>query len=222
MKFKVGDRVRAIAEYKNNKKIIGQVGTVRKIYTDCYYRWGVEFDNDIGGYTYNGQGKPGHFWVIPESKLEKVSANKIIITTDGKTTTARYYNGKRLIQSAETKCSPEDTFDFMTGAKIAFGRLTWETCKKTTAIDEINIGDKVILVDDWGTFDTYVSWIEKNAPEYAVYYAYKDHKKTNGLIGKVVAKAPYDNTIGWMLYLIEADNHVCYLMQQECIRKLEE
>ena len=217
MKFKVGDRVRAIAEEDGNTDIVGQVGTVREINPDFY---GVEFDNDIGGCSFHG--KFGHCWNIPGSKLEKVFDDKIIITTDGKTTTARYYNGKQLIQSAEAKCSPEDTFDFMTGSKIAFGRLTWEACKKTPAVDEINIGDKVILVDDWGTFDTYVSWIEKNAPEYAVYYAYKDHKKTNGLIGKVVAKAPYDNTIGWMLYLIEADNHVCYLMQQECIRKLEE
>lgn len=48
---------------------------------------------------------------------------KIIITTDGTTTTARRYKGKELLGSAEAKCSPADTFDFECGARLAFGRL---------------------------------------------------------------------------------------------------
>ena len=48
---------------------------------------------------------------------------KIIITTDGKTTKARLFDGKELIKSAEAKCYPDDEFDFETGAKVAFDRL---------------------------------------------------------------------------------------------------
>lgn len=48
---------------------------------------------------------------------------KIIITTDGKTTKARLFDGKELIKSAEAKCHPDDEFDFETGAKVAFDRL---------------------------------------------------------------------------------------------------
>lgn len=48
---------------------------------------------------------------------------KIVITTDGKTTTARLFDGKRLIRSAESKCHPDDAFDFEVGAKLAVDRI---------------------------------------------------------------------------------------------------
>lgn len=51
------------------------------------------------------------------------SQKKIIITVDGRTTKARFYNGKKLIKEASTRCHPDDEFDFATGAKIAFNRL---------------------------------------------------------------------------------------------------
>lgn len=49
---------------------------------------------------------------------------KIVITTDGKTTTAILYDGKRVIRKETARCNPEDKFDFLTGAEIAFDRLT--------------------------------------------------------------------------------------------------
>ena len=52
-----------------------------------------------------------------------VLVNKIVITTDGKTTTANLYDGKNVVKTTTAKCSPDDTFDFETGAKIAFDRL---------------------------------------------------------------------------------------------------
>lgn len=53
-----------------------------------------------------------------------VSRPKIVITTDGKTTTAKMYKGKKLLKAAESSCSPEDTFDFAIGAKLALERVT--------------------------------------------------------------------------------------------------
>ena len=49
--------------------------------------------------------------------------NKIIITTDGTETLARLYGGNKVIKTATAKCSPDDEFDFETGATIAFERL---------------------------------------------------------------------------------------------------
>lgn len=43
-KFKVGDKVKCIKEYDNNKDIVGKVGTIRAIHSSCYL---VEFDNEI-------------------------------------------------------------------------------------------------------------------------------------------------------------------------------
>ena len=47
----------------------------------------------------------------------------IVITTDGKETKARLIDGKKTVRQATAKCSDKDTFDFETGAKIAFDRL---------------------------------------------------------------------------------------------------
>lgn len=52
--------------------------------------------------------------------------NKIVITTDGKETLARLYDGNNVIESATAKCSPDDEFDFNIGARIAFDRLIGE------------------------------------------------------------------------------------------------
>ena len=54
------------------------------------------------------------------------SDKKIIITTDGKTTKARFYDGKKLIKEAIARCHPDDEFDFETGVRIAFDRLVGE------------------------------------------------------------------------------------------------
>ena len=58
------------------------------------------------------------------------NTKKIVITTDGKTTTAKMYDGKSRIKVSEARCCPSDTFDFQTGAEIAFSRLFGEPDKK--------------------------------------------------------------------------------------------
>ena len=52
------------------------------------------------------------------------SLPKIVITTDGKTTTAKMYERKKVLKTAKSQCSPEDTFDFAVGAKLALERVT--------------------------------------------------------------------------------------------------
>lgn len=49
---------------------------------------------------------------------------KIVITTDGKTTTAKLYDGRETIRAAKAVCSDSDTFDFNIGAFLAVERLT--------------------------------------------------------------------------------------------------
>lgn len=48
---------------------------------------------------------------------------KVVITTDGHRTVAKFYNGKNLIRTAEARLDPRDDFDFATGARLAFFRL---------------------------------------------------------------------------------------------------
>ena len=65
-----------------------------------------------------------HAW-IKASRFEVVEPKYpvIVITTDGKETKARLIDGKKTVRQATAKCSDKDTFDFETGAKIAFDRL---------------------------------------------------------------------------------------------------
>lgn len=58
------------------------------------------------------------------------NTKKIVITTDGKTTTAKMYDGKSCIKVSEARCCQSDMFDFQTGAEIAFNRLFVEPEKK--------------------------------------------------------------------------------------------
>ena len=48
----------------------------------------------------------------------------IHITSDGKTTHAVLKDGGKVTRRAKAVCSPDDEFDFATGARIAFDRLT--------------------------------------------------------------------------------------------------
>jgi hypothetical protein len=65
--------------------------------------------------------------------FERVALPVTVITTDGITTTATLREGKRVIRTATAKCSPADTFDYATGAKLAFNRLFTEV---TEAVPE--------------------------------------------------------------------------------------
>ena len=70
--------------------------------------------------------------------------HKIVITTDGKETIALLYRGRTVVESAVSKCNPEDTFDFVTGASLAFDRLVKEVTKKA----EFKPGDRCKVVDN--------------------------------------------------------------------------
>lgn len=124
MEFKVGDKVK-IVEHRNAwwnfsgkmDRWMGKTMTVRKADPACdSYR--MEEDK-------NENGSNGWSWDAKdfEKLVSSPCANKILITSDGHTTTARLYDGKKVTKSAEAKCAPDDKFDFVTGAKLAFDRL---------------------------------------------------------------------------------------------------
>ena len=71
--------------------------------------------------TFNDFDEP---FIWDERGLELVEPQKIVITTDGKTTLARLYEEEKVVKSAEAHCSPDDKFDFSVGANLAMERLT--------------------------------------------------------------------------------------------------
>ena len=128
MKYKVGDKVRVrddIEVYREYKmedskelawinpemlKFKGEILTITEI--NQYGKYSVKEDNEL--------------WSWTDEMFSGLVASlpKVVITTDGKTTTAKMYEGKKLLKTADSKCSTGDTFDFAIGAKLALESVT--------------------------------------------------------------------------------------------------
>lgn len=113
-KFKVGDRIRRIRRPNHHPASgltlpVGTICQVVQVHSDGWVD--VEFDGKR--MLHNN----------PECFESMSPLTKIVVVTNGETTTARLYSGKELVKSAEAKCSPDDEFVFETGAAIALDRL---------------------------------------------------------------------------------------------------
>jgi hypothetical protein len=144
-KFKVGDRVRvrpdlvAGERYRQDgekearclatvtmAELAGKVVTIADSFYPDRYR--------VVGSPYS--------WT-DDMFVSPANANKIVVTTDGKTTTARLFSGKELVKSAEAKCSPRDEFVFETGAALAMARLLDREKKAEPEAPKFNKDDLV-------------------------------------------------------------------------------
>lgn len=118
-KFKVGDRVKI----RDNNALKSHYDYIRALAEYCGKT------ATIKRYLSEGKNHEGKYlleefpWSWYDNMLDPVVTQKILITTDGTTTIARLYDGKRVIRTAEAKCAPSDTFDFTAGANIAYDRL---------------------------------------------------------------------------------------------------
>lgn len=121
VKYKVGDKVRIKSDidlaYSGKNKWRGKVMTIRAVnhtFLGGFY--------DMIEDAHEGLGGDGWAWM--ESMIDGVVCNKkLIVTTDGETTTAKLIDGKQTIKTATAKCSKDDEFCFETGAQIAVDRL---------------------------------------------------------------------------------------------------
>lgn len=114
-KFKVGDKVvaKSTARYAYTKD--GWTGKVTQVHSN-------------GHFDAKGEGNPHYnqlFTGLCDQYFDLVEekTDKIVITHDGKTTTATLYRADGSKEKATAKCAPEDKFDFNVGAKLAMERL---------------------------------------------------------------------------------------------------
>lgn len=120
MKYKVGDKVRIRKDLKPYRIygdvmfVTSQAGYQGKICTisKCLPGWYL-IEGDVDKWQWSGE----MFEPVP------IYTEKIVITSDGVTTTARKHDGKNLIKEAKAVCSKDDTFNFDVGAKLAMERL---------------------------------------------------------------------------------------------------
>lgn len=118
-KLKVGDKFKVKTDLigrniygglyfsKNMEKFRGNILTVKRVNTSGRY-----------------QTVESRIYVFNDSMIEAIDRKQSIhITTDGTITTAILKDGKQVVKRSETKCSPDDNFDFNIGAMVAFNRL---------------------------------------------------------------------------------------------------
>ena len=132
-------------------------------------------------------GKSGECWFCADYELELIAdktkqeplvnvEQKIVITTDGKTTTAKLYDGKKIIETAEAKCSPSDKFDFAIGAKLAVERLT---DSKTEVETEFALEKQKLLVELQNFADLNndeIDWKTTNQEKYCLVFSYSSEE----------------------------------------------
>lgn len=147
MKYKVGDKVRVRKDLVVGKRYY----MTNREYHDSFvygmaaFRGKVVTIADDSGGKYRIEAGKGYNWV-DEMFETPPEVHKIVITTDGKTTLARLYEGKRVVKRAEAKCSPSDAFDFMTGAQLALERLGAMPAEPERAAPTFAEGDIVKVV----------------------------------------------------------------------------
>lgn len=145
MKYKIGDKVRVrddleldkwysmsnhnFSDFVNSEMIMFKGKEVTTSDDNFYGMYRIKEDN--GDWC----------WVDEMFSGLVTDRLKVIITTDGKTTTAKMYEGKKLLKTAESSCSPEDTFDFAVGAKLALERVTEKDLK-------FKVGQFVRVIDN--------------------------------------------------------------------------
>lgn len=93
---------------------------------------------------------------------------------------------------------------------------------------EINVGDRVKVIDTGCAYSSYTEWVTKNAPEFAVYYMYctpyfdpSIREIITASTFTVVAKAPHSDSTDKTLYLIQDEFARCFLFGEEGIEKCD-
>ena len=144
-KFKIGDRVKCVGRQAGC--VVGDTCKIINI-DGTHMPYLVELDTERSNYHDGGlsgvKGKPNCCYWCYEETLELILNHEPIII---------YQNGREVVafdkesgKKAVAKCSPNDEFDFMTGAKLAFERLVEPTTVDRTA----KVGEYVKVLSEGG------------------------------------------------------------------------
>lgn len=130
-KFKVGDRVYVdgytTPNARNKRVHVKGSGTVK----DVDFVYAIVMDKpfvDEFGFTRT-------FFAAAERELSPLKATnpkdtKLVFYTKDNTVHCKLFSVKDLMSHTQATCSPDDTFDFLTGVKIALQRMLKEQNKE--------------------------------------------------------------------------------------------
>lgn len=112
----------------------------------------VQLSGELRGEGHDGNGHSkkkyatDDYYFFEPTSLTLIPEESIHITREDDTVHAVLKNGKNVVKRSKAVCSPDDEFDFETGAKLAMSRL-FEGSKKDLL--PYKVGDKVKLKDSF-------------------------------------------------------------------------
>ena len=172
-KFKVGDKVRVRSDLNGNDKYYNE----DKSTCDCCVDEIIDLRGKV--VTIKEVGTTGKYricegsysWVDEMfSGLAEPAREFIVLRRDGMQVIASHKRGDEIVKTAKATCNASDTFDFGTGAKLAFDRLMGREepkpapqpayrfkvgdrvktyCDVGTIVKIDSIGDPLVLHDTW-------------------------------------------------------------------------
>lgn len=114
MRFKAGDKVR-VKKFKERPSYWNRDGKMDHLMGKV-----VKIERTVSSRYVVHDSKNDYDWIFRDDDLEPVNETIVIYSKEREVIALDKRTGKKAI----AKCSPEDTFDFNIGAKLAFERLT--------------------------------------------------------------------------------------------------
>lgn len=145
---------------------------------------------------------------MEKSKIK--NPGKIVITTDGRITTAKLYRHGEPTLKAVATCSPEDTFDFAIGAKLALDRLI-----DAVNNPQIQVGDLVRVVNTSKCYPRKPRWVAEHIADSLLIarYAYGQRLGYPGIIKHPGTFRVLHIADGWaFIQLTDNYDTSCYLV----------
>lgn len=142
--FKPGDRVIARSDL-----IAGNIygGIAYNVYMSYLDRGPYTIDKVSSQGSYSVRENP-FYWsreMLQPYRPPEIEQYKIVVTNDGRDTTARLYKGKSMLDVATARCHPDDPFDLSVGAQLAVERLLAGGVEPQT-IDVSRYSGKIVCV----------------------------------------------------------------------------
>lgn len=237
-------KIKLVIIYQNGQDVIAlDKETGEKAVAKCHPN--DEFDFAIGakiafGRLYHSQD------YIPESNKAKckpefqVGDRVRFIKKDYEISSINIVNELGVIREAETGASSVLVeFDNNIGGHSGGGKgkdnHCWWVMNSSEYLElvgnkdakEINVGDRVKVIDTGCAYSSYTGWVTKNAPEFATYYVYAPYydssirERITASTFTVVAKAPHSDSTDKTLYLVQDKYNCCFLFDEEGLKKCD-
>lgn len=153
MKFEVGKMYCVGGDCKETGNVIKIVNEFPCCGTTRYEYETVSGKHPSAGLGFFDKGSIFGKGLVPVVQYEKSEIlyrePKIVVCRDGNRVTASLYKNGKKVAAGVAKCSPEDTFDFATGARIAFDRLMIKG-NSSSATDD---SKSVVSLSMWTRFE---------------------------------------------------------------------